>query len=126
MSVVIPLPVAQLTPQTSADSTCSSTSSAAGSFCGSPASAAAATATAGCEAAESLSLSSSDGGFYEMTAEDIDTAGREAEDFMQFQVRNREEVWGGKVEGRGCEKGLPKTFLRSFNNKLVPGHRGGH
>ena len=86
MSVVIPLPVAQLTPQAS-DSASSSTSSAAGSFCGSPASAAAATATAGCEAAESLSLSSSDGGFYEMTAEDIDTAGREAEDFMQFQVR---------------------------------------
>ena len=88
MSVVIPLPVAQLTPQAS-DSASSSTSSAAGSFCGSPASAAAATATAGCEAAaESLSLSSSDGGFYEMTAEDIDTAGREAEDFMQFQVRD--------------------------------------
>ena len=86
MSVVIPLPVAQLTPQTS-DSTSSSTSSAssaAGSFCGSPTSAATA---AGCEAAESLSASS-DGGFYEMTAEDIDTAGREAEDFMQFQVRN--------------------------------------
>ena len=82
MSVVIPLPVAQLTPQTSADSTCSSASSAAGSFCGSPVA-----TTAGCEAAESLSLSSSDGGFYEMTAEDIDTAGREAEDFMQFQVR---------------------------------------
>ena len=106
MSVVIPLPVAQLTPQTSADSTSSSASSAAGSFCGSPASAtAAATATAGCEAAaESLSLSSSDGGFYEMTAEDIDTAGREAEDFMQFQVRNKEGRRKVGVVRKACLK----------------------
>ena len=103
MSVVIPLPVAQLTPQTSTDSTCSSTSSAAGSFCGSPASAA--PATAGCEAAaESLSLSSSDGGFYEMTAEDIDTAGREAEDFMQFQVRNKEGRRKVGVVRKACLK----------------------
>ena len=96
MSVVIPLPVAQLTPTTTSDLTSSSTSSAAGSLCGSPASAAA----AGCEAAESLS--SSDAGFYEMTAEDIDTAGREAEDFMQFQVRD--EVVNDKNAARFSRK----------------------
>ena len=78
MSVVIPLPVAQLTPTSTSStssgaSSASSSSTSSGSFCGSP---------AGAE-------SSSDAGFYEMTGEEIDTTTAEAEDFMQFQVRNK-------------------------------------
>ena len=77
LSVVIPLPVAQLTPSSSSTSSgassASSSSTSSGSFCGSP---------AGAE-------SSSDAGFYEMTGEEIDTTTAEAEDFMQFQVRNK-------------------------------------
>ena len=81
VSVVIPLPVAQLTSTTSSSQSSnsgassaasSSSTSSSGSFCGSP--------------AGEAGSSSSDAGFYEMTAEEIDTSSADAEDFMHFQV----------------------------------------